>query len=389
MDTVTREIPVPREAFGRALLRWFDSSQRGLPWRHTKDPYAILVSEVMLQQTQAARVAEYWPRFLRRFPTVRRLASAPLDDVLAAWSGLGYYRRALLLHEAARTVVADRSGVIPSTSRELRLLRGVGEYTASAVASIAFGEVTPVLDANVARVLGRVLALRATPATSTGRRLLLGEAGRLIHQTRPGDWNQAMMELGAVVCLPAAPRCAECPVRRHCHGRRLGDPLLYPAPGRSDAPVALVDAVAVIARRGRVLLVRRDQARGWWRGLWVLPRCGPSGATDPAKPLTRHVRETLGLSCRFASPAATTRYSVTKHRVLMLAFRATRARGAVRAGSGAKWFGERELATAAVPSPDRRAIAAALAQAAADGRKAGGALRGREGRVILRGRTRR
>ncbi len=349
------QVPIGRAAFGRALLAWFDAARRDLPWRRTTDPYGIWVSEVMLQQTQAARVAEYWPRFMRRFPTVQRLARAPLDDVLAAWSGLGYYRRARSLHDASRTVVADRSGVVPSTAGELHRLPGVGEYTAAAVASIAFGEVVPVLDANVARALGRVLALRADPAGSAARRRLLAEAARLIDRARPGDWNQAMMELGAVVCLPAAPRCAECPVRRHCLGRRSGDPVECAVPGRKTVPRGVIEAAALVERAGRVLLVREDHPKGWWGGLWTLPRCeGARG--DPAKALAARVRRVSGISCRFDEAPRTIRYTVTRHRVVMLVFRATDVAGGVRPGAPARWFAASSLAAVGVPAPDRRAI---------------------------------
>jgi A/G-specific adenine glycosylase len=354
-----RARPISRAAFGRPLLAWFDAGRRDLPWRRTTDPYAVWVSEVMLQQTQAARVAEYWPRFLGRFPTVERLAEAALDDVLAAWSGLGYYRRARSLHEAARALVADRSGVLPATSGELRRLPGVGEYTAAAVASIAFGEVIPVLDANVARVLARVLALRTGPETSAGRRRLLAEAARLIDRKRPGDWNQSMMELGAVVCLPAAPRCPGCPVRAHCLGRRA-NPLLYPSPGRTEAAVEIAEAAALVVRGGRVLLASGDHPRGWWRGLRALPRCERSAGVDPAASLAGHVRASLGLSCRFDAPAVTMRYSVTRHRVVTLLFRASSVSGSLRRGAAAGWFDASSLEGVGVPAPDRRAIAMVL-----------------------------
>jgi A/G-specific adenine glycosylase len=358
MDPMRKHALVARGAFGRSILSWFDAARRDLPWRRTTDPYAIWVSEMMLQQTQVARVAEYWPRFMGRFPTVERLAAAPLDDVLAAWSGLGYYRRARSLHEAARAVAAVGSGAIPATSRELRRLPGVGEYTAAAVASIAFGEVIPVLDANVARVLGRMLALRVDPATSVGRRRLLGEAAKLVSEKRPGDWNQAMMELGAVVCLPASPRCPECPVRRHCLGRRA-DPLAYPARSRRDARLEIIEAAAFVERRKRVLLVRGAHPRGWWRGLWTLPRCG-RGSGDPAKALAAHVRRVSGLSCRFDDGPTEMRYSVTRHRVAMLVYRASSAAGGVRRGTSARWFDVTALEDVGVPAPDRRTIALAL-----------------------------
>jgi len=313
----------------------------------------------MLQQTQVARVAEYWPRFLERFPTLRSLAASRPDDALALWSGLGYYRRATALREAARAVVAEHRGALPRTAEGLRALPGVGEYTAAAVASIAFGEAVPVLDANAARVLSRVIALRGGAATGAGRRSLLDAGARLIDRARPGDWNQAVMELGATVCVPSAPRCGECPVRAHCLGGRRGRPGSYGSRGRGAAPLVVVEAAAVVTRGGRVLLVRGEHPRGWWEGLWALPRAH-HGITlsDPARggtSLAREVRRLSGLSCRFDTAPVAARYSVTRHRVTMLVFRASEVSGRVRPGSPAAWFDATRLARAGVPAPDRRA----------------------------------
>jgi len=355
-------------ALRRALLDWYDAGHRELPWRSARDPYAIWVSEVMLQQTQAARVAEYWPRFMAAFPTASVLAGARADDVLAAWSGLGYYRRARMLHEAAALVVAR--GGLPRTASELRDLPGMGEYTAAAVASIAFGEAVPVLDGNAVRVFGRLLALKESHPTAARVRELRELAERLIDPARPGDWNQAVMELGAVVCLPPAPRCSVCPIARSCGARRSGAPASYARPRRSAGTVRFAEAAAVIVRNGRVLMVPGPGAQGWWGGLWMLPRVAVTGAADAPALLAEAVRREFGPVCEFDGRPAPFRYSVTRHRVDGFAYRAVKVRGAVRRGSGARWLVLGEAVAAGMPAPDRRVLSGIIDAARAPGRGA-------------------
>src|SRR5690242_10249439 len=199
-----------RRRFAASLLRWYDHNRRDLPWRRTKDPYLVWVSEIMLQQTRVAAVLNYYGRFVEQFPTIEALAEARLESVLAAWSGLGYYRRARALHAAARLLVRDHNHRLPPTAIELRNVPGIGRYTAAAIASIAFGERCGVVDGNVQRVLERVSG--ATISTAQAWQM----ADALAPAARPGDFNQAMMELGATVCLPGKPLCAQCPVRRFC-----------------------------------------------------------------------------------------------------------------------------------------------------------------------------
>ena len=201
--------------FQRRLLRWYDANRRDLPWRKTRDPYRVWLSEIMLQQTRVNAVLDHYRRFLERFPNLEALAAAPLASVLAAWSGLGYYRRARMLHQAAQNVVQTKGAQFPSTSKELLALPGIGRYTAAAIASIAFNEPIAVVDGNVERVLDRLL----------GRKLkqmeVWAEAQSLLPPDRPGDFNQAMMELGATVCTPRAPQCLICPANQSvCHAWR-------------------------------------------------------------------------------------------------------------------------------------------------------------------------
>jgi A/G-specific adenine glycosylase len=252
--------PQQRSAFRRRLLQWFDANQRQLPWRSGRDPYRVWVSEIMLQQTRVAVVRERYPDFLARFPTLERLAAAKLPDVLAAWSGLGYYRRARALHAAARQVVKGSAG-FPRTAEELAALPGIGRYTAAAIASIAFGENCAVVDGNVERVLERLFNVRNGPAWRV--------SSELLDQHRPGDFNQAMMELGATVCLPKAPLCSECPVFAWCSTRGAGashEPSL-----RRKKSVAYRLAV----RNKNVFLVRRENHKSLMPGMWELPRAWP------------------------------------------------------------------------------------------------------------------
>ncbi|HEX9254964.1 MAG TPA: A/G-specific adenine glycosylase, partial [Candidatus Angelobacter sp.] len=231
--------------FRRRLLRWFQQFQRTLPWRGETDPYRILVSEVMLQQTRVAVVEDRYRKFLARFPSVERLARAREDTVLAAWSGLGYYRRARALHQAAKEITARQS--FHATAAELRELPGIGRYTAAAVASIAFGEPVAVVDGNVKRVLERVTHQQA-PMKQMAEEDYWRAAGKLLDTRRPGDFNQAMMELGALVCLPAQPLCHDCPVAGLCSSR--GPTEKVKGPQRRKA----VLQYALARRNGSVLL---------------------------------------------------------------------------------------------------------------------------------------
>jgi A/G-specific adenine glycosylase len=249
--------------FRAQLLRWYDTNKRDLPWRVTKDPYLIWLSEIMLQQTRVAVVKEYYPSFVKRFPRVAVLASARISSVLAVWSGLGYYRRARKMHAAAREIVRDRGGQFPRTATELKRLPGIGRYTAAAVASIAFGEPVPVVDGNVERVLTRLF----------GRKLETGAAwelaGQVLDPTRPGDFNQAMMELGATVCLPRQPLCDSCPMHGWCTARGEFGHRISERRKRATLRYCLA------ARNGSVFLVRRPTDASLMAGMWELPELPP------------------------------------------------------------------------------------------------------------------
>ncbi len=257
------------------LLAWYDSSQRSLPWRVDRDPYRIWVSEVMLQQTQVSTVIPYYEAFMERFPTVETLAAATVDEVLTLWSGLGYYRRARQMHAAAQQVA--ELGGFPKRSIELQKLPGIGPYTAAAVASMAFGEVVPVLDGNVERVLSRRIGLEADPKKSAARKRLLEVGARLLDPVRPGDSNQALMELGATVCRPKRPDCENCPLDRGCQARLSGDPERFPLPRRRRAVEQVELTIALVEDRGRILLFRRPEDSDLLAGLWELPNVARRG----------------------------------------------------------------------------------------------------------------
>ena len=271
------------------LLNWYQRNKRSLPWRQTSDPYAIWISEIMLQQTRVAAVIERYTAFLQRFPTIQSLAAADEQQVLALWSGLGYYRRARMLHKAAQAIVANHAGKMPASASELRLLPGIGSYTAAAIASIAHSEPIAVVDGNVERVLSRIQGWHShnTAAESAVRRKVEAFAQSLVDPRRPGDFNQALMELGATVCTPRNPQCLLCPWAREC--RTLGE---HRTPKRAPA-ISREIACALITRETaggvEILLEQRPATNTVMPGLWELPVIGPANTPATAPALTvRH-----------------------------------------------------------------------------------------------------
>jgi len=242
--------------FRKQLLAWFRQFQRDLPWRRTKDRYGIWLSEIMLQQTRVAAAIPYYERFLQRFPDVHSLGRAPQEEVLRLWSGLGYYSRARNLQKAAQQIVSKHGGEFPTRLEDVLALPGIGDYTAAAILSIAFGEKLAVLDGNVARVLARLGAIRGDLRESRRWQELQRTADRLLEPKSPGDWNQAMMELGATLCTPKSPQCLLCPVAQFCEGRKLGIAESLPEKRKKRATVEVTLAAAVFAdKRGHTLLL--------------------------------------------------------------------------------------------------------------------------------------
>lgn len=301
------------------LMAWYAANRRDLPWRGAS-AYAVWVSEIMLQQTQVAAVVPFFGRFLARYPDVVALAAAPVEDVLHAWAGLGYYARARNLHRAAR-IVADRyEGMLPTNLRDLQALPGIGRYTAGAILSIAYGLRYPVVDSNVARVLCRLAGLRGDPASSSSTSRLWSLAESLVPAVNPGDFNQALMELGALVCLPGEPACGRCPLRPQCTAGQSADPTALPEyrPGRSA--ITVVHAAAVVGNETGQLLIAQRPLDGLWGGLWEFPRvvCLPGEPPDSAA--ERAAQEIVGLEVNAAGRIASIRHSVTHHRITLYAF---------------------------------------------------------------------
>ncbi len=354
-------------ALVRRVLAWYAAHRRELPWRRTRDPYAIWVSEVMLQQTRVEAVLPFYDRFLARFPNVGALAAAPEEDVLALWSGLGYYGRARMLRRGAVAVMERYGGRIPPDPKALRELPGIGRYTAGAIASIAFGLPEPVVDGNVERVLGRWYALES-PAGTARTAEVWRLATPLVPPRTPGDWNQALMELGATVCTPRAPRCAACPARRGCAAFATGRPeTIPPARPRPRAETIRV-AVALCVVDGRLLLERRSEATPF-RGEWDLPARTVGAREDAAAALTRALRSDHALRARRPLPVGAATHSILNRRLRIEAWRfeATAPR-AMRAGT--RFVPASALETAAVSGATRKVVR--LAESRTQGRSQGG-----------------
>jgi A/G-specific adenine glycosylase len=313
-------------AFHRAVLRWYRRHGRDFAWRHTRDPYAILTSEFMLQQTRIGTVSSYYNEWLERFPDFATLARASENDVLHAWQGLGYYARARNLHATAGAIVNRHSGRFPTSIEQMRQLPGVGKYTAHAVASFALDQPVPIVEANTARVLARLFDLQTPIDQVAGREALWNRAASLIPKRSTRDYNSALIDLGALICLPR-PKCAICPVRRFC---RATNPQLLPIKKARPQTKLLVENHAFVVRKTKILL---QQAVRRWRGMWILPPFKTRSTTH--RPLHMSI------------------FPFTNHRVRLQIF----ARGAGRINKQSqRWVSIDSLDTIPIPSPHRRAI---------------------------------
>jgi len=297
-----------------ALLCWYAHERRDLPWRRATDPYRIWVSEIMLQQTQVTTVIPYYERFLARFPTVWALAKASLDDLLALWQGLGYYARARNLHAAAKIICEQHDGNIPSRRSDVLSLPGVGAYTAGAILSIAFGQDIPAIDGNVIRVLCRLFDYERDPSKAAGKKAMRCYSQELLPSGKAGDYNQAMMELGARICLPRVPLCDECPLASYCESRALGNQALRPVPQvRRQIPHQRL--VAALCEQDGCLLIVRRVPSGLLGGLWELPGGEVSSEETDAHALSRHLCEGLGVRLEVGPKESVVKHAYTHFRI--------------------------------------------------------------------------
>ena len=337
------------DAIRRALLGWFRRNARPLPWRKSADPYAIWVSEVMLQQTQVATVMPYYQRFLEAFPTVGDLARAPLERVLELWSGLGYYRRARHLHQAAKELARRFGGVFPRDYKLIRSLPGIGDYTARAILSIAFDLPYTLLDGNVARVLSRLMGLQGNLHQLGFRRAVEAQLADLLPPGSPGHFNQALMELGQTLCLPRIPRCAACPVQSCCRGYKAGRPQRFPQP-RPRRTVESRYLAAAILRQGRRVVMVRGLGEGLLGDLWNFPSAFGRSAAEALTNL-RHKLAGFGI------PSLTLHHSVAELRH-GITYRSIRVHAYIAEISnrkrGLRWFSVSSLQQAAISQLARK-----------------------------------
>jgi len=319
-----------KRRFRQRLLRWYAKHKRDLPWRRSKDPYRVWLSEIMLQQTQVETVKPYFERFLKAFPNVKKLAAADEQEVLRLWEGLGYYRRARQLHAAARQVVAEFGGRFPDDVAALQSLPGIGRYTAGAIVSIAFERRAPILEANTIRLFARLLAYRDDPMKAVGQRLLWHTAEQVLPRKEIAQFNQALMELGSLVCTPNNPRCDECSVAVLCAANELSLQKSIPLSSRKMKFTDVSEAAVVVRKNGKVLLRRCDEGERW-AGLWDFPRFeieseGPLFVRDE---LIDKVRRQTGVEIQPGGLLKTIKHGVTRFRITLECYEAAFASGRV------------------------------------------------------------
>jgi A/G-specific adenine glycosylase len=354
MRTLTAQL---KTRLRRSLLRWYRQTKRELPWRRTRDPYRILVVEYMSQQTQVDRVLQYYDRFLKKFPDVRTLAKASTQRVLKAWEGLGYYARARHLHAAAKKIVRDFDGRVPSNAEDLATLPGCGPYTAAAVASIAFNQAVPVLDGNVIRVLCRLFGIYDDPKKESTKRHLRALVQELIPKGNPGEFNQALMELGALICTPQAPRCDICCWNFTCEARKLPSPTVLPVKTQKPAVPHYEIAIGLVWKDNKVLIAQRP-AEGLLGGLWEFPGGKRESGESLRQCCAREIEEEVGVKVRVSRRLTTIKHSYSHFRITMHVFNCEYASGHPRplACEKVRWVSPHRLNHYPFPAANRTLI---------------------------------
>lgn len=335
-----------KRSFRQRLLTWYGKHARDLPWRQAEglanDPYCVWVSEVMLQQTQVETVRSYFKRFLEAFPTVADLAAADEQEVLRLWEGLGYYRRARSLHAAAKQVVDEHAGQMPRDVETLLTLSGVGRYTAGAIVSIAYDKPAPILEANTIRLFTRLVAYEGKPTSAAGQRRLWGVAEEVLPQKEVARFNQALMELGSLVCTPTNPKCEACPAEKLCQARADG---VIETLGPTTTKLKFTDAreAAVVVRKGNEVLLRQCAEGERWAGLWDFPRfeLEAEGPLFAAEELAKKVRSQTGIACDPGALITTIKHGVTRFRITLECYEANHTGGRLK--KPARWIKPAEL----------------------------------------------
>jgi A/G-specific adenine glycosylase len=316
------------QIFRHVLMSWYDGNKRDLPWRKSKDPYRVLVSEVMLQQTRVDTAISYFDRFIQLFPDVYHLSKASQESVLKAWEGLGYYSRARNLHKAAKTIVHEYSGKMPSDYSSILTLPGVGKYIASAVLSISYDLPFAAVDGNVKRVISRLFRVGSCVNDTKSESIFLEIAQLLLERNRAGDFNQSMMELGALICVPSKPKCNCCPVHQLCEARFHQSTLEYPKKKKRTAIPTYNVAVGVVRRRGKILITKRPAA-GLLGGLWEFPGGKLNEGETPKEACLREMFEEVGLCVSVGSLIAVVKHAYTHFKIILYAFNCTSEKGSV------------------------------------------------------------
>jgi A/G-specific adenine glycosylase len=359
-----------KQQLRRRLLAWYADAERDLPWRKSQDPYRVWVSEIMLQQTQVATVREYFSRFIDALPDVHALAAADERQVLRLWEGLGYYRRARQLHAAAKKIAKMYDGCFPQDVNALQELPGIGRYTAGAIASIAFDKRTPILEANTIRLLSRLIAYRDDPLKAAGQRVLWQTAANILPQKNVARFNQALMELGSLVCTPANPKCDACPLSNVCTAFASGLQHKIPRPKAKQEFTELREAAVVIRRNGKVLM--RECGEGErWAGLWDFPRFGleAEGPLFAKQEIVDKVLRQTGVTCSPGPLVRTINHGVTRFRITLDCYSAKYISGrALRA----RWIAKSELAELPMSTTGRKLAEIAVPETPARNRKLGG-----------------